>query len=184
MPASPESPAYELLTFQLDTEIVAVDAIRVREILDHTPETRVPGAPAFADGLINVRGQVIPLADLRPRLGLEARPPTVDSRIIVIEVRIGGEPVTVGVRADKVIEVMELSGADIETAPRLGMRWREDFIRFVGKRGRDLIIALDTDQVLSGETGRRSPVAIPSTPSDNGAAIAVPPVPKEPHSCA
>jgi purine-binding chemotaxis protein CheW len=177
MLSNPESGVAELLTFQLDTEIVAVEAVRVREILDHTPVTRVPGAPAFADGLINVRGQVIPLADLRLRLDLEARPPTVDSRIVVIEAQIGGEAVTVGIRADKVIEVTELSSADMETAPRLGMRWREDFIRFVGKRGRDLIIALDADQILSGEAGRRGAAALSTTPSDTGPANAEPGVP-------
>lgn len=177
MLSSPESGAVELLTFQLDTEIVAVEAIRVREILDHTPVTRVPGAPDFADGLINVRGQVIPLADLRLRLDLEARAPTVDSRIVVMEAQINGEPVTVGVRADRVIEVTELASADREAAPRLGMRWREEFIRFVGKRGRDLIIALDADQILSGETGRRSAAAHSTSAFDVDSALAGPAVP-------
>ena len=149
----------ELLTFQLDTEVVAVNAIQVREILDQIAVTRVPGAPAFADGLINVRGQVIPLTDLRLKLDLEPRPPTQDSRIIVIETELRGEPITVGVRADKVFEVTELSGDQLETAPRIGLRWRPDHIRFIGKRGDDLIIALNIDCILADEPPARAPSA-------------------------
>jgi purine-binding chemotaxis protein CheW len=164
MPPPNEVERIELLTFQLDTEIVAVDAIQVREILDHTLVTRVPGAPRFVDGLINVRGQVIPLADLRLRLDLEARPPTQDSRIVVIETELHNEPIAVGIRADKVLEVTGLSGDQIDTAPRIGMRWRPDHIRFVGKRGDDLIIVLNVDRILSDET--------PHQPHDRAAALA------------
>jgi purine-binding chemotaxis protein CheW len=172
MPTPEDIDHVELLTFQLDTEIVAVNAIQVREILDQIAVTRVPGAPAFVDGLINVRGQVIPLADLRLKLDLETRPPTNDSRIIVMETALNGEPVTVGVRADKVFEVTELSGEQIETAPRIGMRWRPDHIRFIGKRGDDLIVALNIDQILSDAPPGRG-VSDPFHPSyDHGAASA------------
>ncbi|MDD3837858.1 MAG: chemotaxis protein CheW [Phenylobacterium sp.] len=141
----------ELLTFQLDTEIVAVEAVRVREVLDKAPVSEVPGARPFVPGVLNVRGQVVPLADLRLKLNLSIRPPTPDSRIVVLETTIGGEPVTVGVRADRVFEVTELEPGSLEEAPAIGLRWRKEHVRFIGKRGEDLIIALDIDRIFSDE---------------------------------
>jgi purine-binding chemotaxis protein CheW len=172
MPPPEDIDQVELLTFQLDTEIVAVNAVQVREILDQTAVTRVPGAPKFVDGLVNVRGQVIPLADLRLKLDLETRPMTQDSRIIVLETEIQGEPIAVGVRADKVFEVTELSTDQIETAPRIGLRWRPEHIRFIGKRGEDLIIALNIDRILADEPPPRGPAAASHQSHDHGAASA------------
>jgi purine-binding chemotaxis protein CheW len=147
----------EILTFALEDEIFALEAVHVREILDLTNITSVPGAQPFVDGLLNVRGKVIPLADLRLKFGLPVLPPTIDSRIVVIEVPIDGEPTTVGVRADKVFEVTELPAAALEAAPKIGMRLRPDFIRFVGKRNADIIIVLDIERVFSTPEARTSP---------------------------
>ena len=171
--AEPE--ARELLTFQLDTELVAVNAIQVREILDRTPVTEVPGAPDFVRGLIHVRGQIIPLADLRRKLDLEPLAPTVDSRIVVVEIMADGEPLAVGILADKVYEVTELSDEQIETAPRIGMRWRPEHVRFIGKRGADLIIALEIERIIADELpGRVEPIASQQTPDPRAATADTP----------
>lgn len=150
--SNPDRPQQiELLTFQLDTEIVAVEAVRVREVLDEAPVSEVPGARPFVPGVLNVRGQVVPLADLRLKLNLRIGPPTADSRIVVLETALGGEPMIVGVLADKVFEVTELEPGSLEEAPSIGLRWRREHIRHVGKRGEDLIIVLDVDRIFSEE---------------------------------
>ena len=141
--------ALEVLTLALDGEMFALDAGMVREILDLVPITEVPNARAFVGGLINVRGKVVPLADLRVKFGMEVKPPTIDTRIVVIEVDLRGEPAIVGILADKVYEVTEVAAAALEETPRIGMRWRSDFIRCVGKRGSDFIIILDIERVIT-----------------------------------
>ncbi len=139
----------EVLILELQGESFAIDAERVREILDVVPITAVPGARPFANGLINVRGKVVPLADLRLRFGMAAAPPTIDTRIVVVETRVDGEEATVGLLADRVCEVTELADQSIEEAPRIGLRWRSDFIAGIGKRGADFIILLDLEQILA-----------------------------------
>jgi purine-binding chemotaxis protein CheW len=139
----------EVLTLDLEGEIFAIEAEQVREILDLVPITEVPGSQPFVKGLINVRGRVVPFADPRLRFGMEERPPTIDTRIVVIEVELDGDPTTVGIRADKVYEVTELAAAALEETPKIGMRWRPEFIRCIGKRGPDFVVVLDMGRVLS-----------------------------------
>ncbi len=139
----------EILTLGLHGETFAVPAGIVREILDLVPVTEVPNAPLFAAGLINVRGRVVPLADLRVPLAMEQTPATIDSRIVVVEVDLAGEPTIVGILADKVHEVTEIAETAMEQTPRIGMRWRPEFIKGIGKRGDDFIIILDIDRVFA-----------------------------------
>jgi purine-binding chemotaxis protein CheW len=141
--------ALEVLTLELEGEIFAIEASHVREILDLVPITDVPGAPPFVNGLINVRGKVVPLADLRVRFGMEQKPPTVDTRIVVLELELDGEPVIAGIRADKVHEVAEVAAAELQEAPKVGMRWRPEFIRCIGKRGDDFMAVLDIARVFA-----------------------------------
>lgn len=138
----------EVVTLGLEGEIFAIDAVLVHEILEVVPITRVPGARPFVGGLLNVRGKVVPLADPRVRLGMECRPPTIDSRILVIEVELEGEPTIVGLLADKVYEVTEVAAAALEETPRLGMRWPPHLIRCIGKRGDDFIIVLEISRLF------------------------------------
>jgi purine-binding chemotaxis protein CheW len=140
---------FEALTFGLSGEVFALDANIVREILELIPITEVPGAGDFAGGLVNVRGKVVPLADLRVRFGMAAAETTVDTRIIVVEVDLAGEATTIGLLADKVFEVTEIAGAAIEDAPEIGMKWRADFIKGIGKRGSDFIIIPDIGCILT-----------------------------------
>jgi purine-binding chemotaxis protein CheW len=142
----------EVLTLDLEGEMFAIEAKHVREILDLVPITDVPRAPPFVNGLINVRGKVVPLADLRVRFGMEQKPPTVDTRIIVLELELDGEAVIAGIRADKVHEVVEVAASALREAPKVGMRWRPEFVRCIGKRGDDFMIVLDIARVFVGAT--------------------------------
>jgi purine-binding chemotaxis protein CheW len=130
----------EVLTFDIAGETFAIEAVIVREILDLLPETLVPGARPFVASVLNFRGRVIPLADIRLAFGMEATRTTNDSRIIVIELELDGEPVLIGVRTDKVNEVTTLTKTASEPPPSVGMRWRADYIDCLVKRGNDFII--------------------------------------------
>lgn len=139
----------EVLTFGLQGEIFAIEAGIVREILDHALVTDVPNARPLVGGLINVRGKVVPLADLRVVFDMERTPPTVDTRVIVIETDIGGEPTIIGILADKVYEVTELAATSLAEVPRIGMTWRPEFIRFFGRRGADFVVVPDLVNIFS-----------------------------------
>ncbi len=151
--------AVEMLIFDLQHETFAIEALMVREILDPPSETKVPGAAAFVDTVINFRGRVIPVADLRVAFGLERAAATVDSRIVVIELELDRAPTLVGVRADKVHEVASLSLVSTQQAPRVGVRWRQEFVRCLALRGDDLVILPDLANIFSAR-GEPSPVPI------------------------
>ena len=141
--------ALEVLTLDLEGETFAVEAAYVREILDLVAITEVPHSQPFVAGLINVRGKVVPLADLRIKFGMEQKPSTADTRIVVIELDLEGGPLTVGIRADKVHEVTEVAAAALQETPRIGTRWRPEFIRCIGKCGDDFMVVLDIARVFS-----------------------------------
>jgi purine-binding chemotaxis protein CheW len=147
------------LTIRLQDELFAVEAGRVREILDLVPITEVPNAPTFAAGLINVRGRVVPLADLRVMFGMDRPEPDEDTRIVVMEIDVDGEPAIVGILADKVHDVTDLESASIEEAPKVGMRWRPEFVKGIGKRNSGFIIIPDMGRIFETAGGRTTPVA-------------------------
>lgn len=149
----------EVLTFELNGELFALGAVLVQEIMDLAPETSVPGAGAFAGAVINFRGKVIPLADLRVAFGLERGEPTIDSRIVVIEIDLAGEPSLVGLRTDKVHEVTTLARADSEAPPSVGMRWRPEFIQCLVKREGEFIVVPDLQTIFNQQQDARQPVA-------------------------
>ncbi|MDR3467186.1 MAG: chemotaxis protein CheW [Xanthobacteraceae bacterium] len=139
----------QVLMVGLGDETFALDAGFVREIIDPVPATRVAGARAFLPSVINVRGNVIPLADLRIRFGMQVEADSADTRIVVIEIDIGGDPVLVGVIADKVYEVTEISRANVQQTPRVGMHWRPEFIRFITKWREEFVIIPNMERILS-----------------------------------
>lgn len=138
----------QVLMVGLGNEIFAVETDMVREIIDPVPVTRVAGARAFLPALVNVRGNVIPLADLRIRFGMPKTEQTADTRIVVIEVEIDGDPVTLGLLADKVYEVTEVSTRQMQQTPRLGSHWRPEFIRFITKWSDEFVIVPDMSRIL------------------------------------
>ncbi|MBY3067129.1 chemotaxis protein CheW [Rhizobium laguerreae] len=139
----------EVLTFDLNGETFALEAVIVQEILDLLPETAVPGSQPFVASVINFRGKVIPLADLRLAFGMEAAEATIDSRIIVIEIDLQGEQTLVGLRTDKVNEVTTLAKSASEAPPSVGMRWRADYINCLVKRGGEFIILPNLQAIFS-----------------------------------
>ena len=139
----------EVLTFNLHGETFALEAVRVQEILDVLPETRVPGAERFVGSVINFRGRVIPLADLRLAFGMEATEATIDSRIVVIELDLKGEATLIGLRTDKVNEVTTLAMTASEPPPSVGMRWRPDYIEGLFKRGGEFVIVPNLQAIFS-----------------------------------
>ncbi len=152
VPALPVGAAVlQVLTLGLERETFALETEMVREVLDRVPISEVPNARPFVRGLINVRGKVVPVVDLKRKFGMGATEATTDSRVIVLEIELKGQPVLIGLLADRVYEVVELPAAALETAPTLGMRWRAEFIRAIGKRGEDFIIVLDIERVFASE---------------------------------
>lgn len=139
------------LSIGLQGEIFAIDAQCVREILDLVPITEVPNARAFVSGLINVRGRVVPLADLRVMFGMERPEPDHDTRIVVLEIAIDGEDAIAAILADKVYDVADIELTSVEEAPKIGMRWRSDYVRGIGKRAGDFIIIPNMDRIFSLE---------------------------------
>jgi purine-binding chemotaxis protein CheW len=139
----------EALTFDLQGETFALEAGLVQEVLDLLPETPVPGARPFVGAVINFRGRVIPLVDLRLAFGMTVGETTIDNRIVVIEHPLDGEPTLIGLRADKVHEVTSIVADTTEEVPRVGMRWRADFIRRLVRRGGDLIVIPDLEQIFA-----------------------------------
>ena len=147
--ATAVEPAVQVLMVGLGGEIIALAADIVREILDPVPTTRVAGARDFVPALINVRGNVIPLANLHARFGMPKRAQSADTRIVVIEVKLGDDPVVVGVLADKVYEVVELAANTSQPTPRLGMSWKPEFIRSIAKWNDEFVIIPEIEAILS-----------------------------------
>ena len=139
----------QYLTYKLEDEIFAVDVAKVREILDFTPATKVPGTPEFMRGVINVRGNVVPVVDMRLKFGLSKTEKTVDTCIVVMEIVVDDDTTVLGALVDSVQEVFEIEASHIEPPPRIGTRWRTEFIKGIGKRNEELIIILDIDKVFS-----------------------------------
>ena len=141
----------QYLTFKLDEEIFGVDVSQVREILDLIKITKVPQTPDFMCGVINLRGSVVPIVDMRLKFGLPKKEATVNTCIIVVEVLMDGDVMVLGALVDSVQEVFELEPKDIEPAPKMGTRLNTQYIKGMGRREENFIIILDTDKIFSAE---------------------------------
>lgn len=139
------------LTFQLEDDLFALDVARVREVLDYQDVSRVPGMPDFMRGVINVRGQVVPVMDLRLKFGMTSTEVGADTRVVVMEVDSEGTKTVVGALADAVHDVAEFDVGMIEPPPGAGIGWRNRFIAGIGKRDDHFYVILDADRVYSTE---------------------------------
>ena len=139
----------QYLSFKLEDEVFALDITKVREVLDYTIITKVPRTPEFMRGVINLRGSVVPVVDLRLKFGMTRTERTVNTCIIIVEVIVDGETGVLGALADSVQEVMDLEPDHIEPAPKIGTRLNTEFIKGMGKRDSGFIIILDVDKVFS-----------------------------------
>jgi purine-binding chemotaxis protein CheW len=162
---SPDKDSTQFLSFFLGGEAYAIGILRVREILEYQPPTRVPQTPPSIRGVINLRGRVIPIVDLALKFGLPPTQATKWTCIIVVETVIGGETAVMGVLADSVNEVTDLAPSEIEAAPSFGTRVKVDYLRGMGRTGQRFILLLDIDRVLSAEEtavgNAVSPEAVP-----------------------
>jgi purine-binding chemotaxis protein CheW len=152
MNAATESSQY--LTFKLDQELYAVDIAKVREVLEFTAVTKVPRTPDFMRGVINLRGNVVPVVDMRLKLGLTQTEKTVNTCVVITEVDVDGEKTVLGALADSVQEVIELDAGQIVPPPRMGTRIDTDVIRGMGKRDDHFLIILDIDRVFTADEVR------------------------------
>ena len=138
----------ETLTFDLRGETFAVEAVLVREILDLHAITPIPGAPALVSGVFNFRGKIIPYADLGLAFGMPVAGDSPDSRIVVIELILDGEPCLIGLRTDHVHEVATLRRDASEAAPAVGMRWRREYVRRLVRREHGVVILPDLTAIF------------------------------------
>src|SRR5579872_4322591 len=141
----------QYLTFRLGGEIFAIDVAKVREVLDFTTITKIPRTPEFMSGVINLRGNVVPVVDLRLCFEMSKTEKTVNTCIVVVEMLVDGESTVIGALADSVEEVIDLEPENIQPPPRIGTKVRTDFIKGMGKRDSQLIMILDIDRVFSAE---------------------------------
>lgn len=151
----------QYLTFKLGDEMYALDVSQVREILDFTTITKVPRSPSFMRGVINVRGTVVPVVDLRLKFDMTPVDRTVDTRIVVVEVANQNEVMVIGALADSVHNVVDIVSDQIEATPRVGTQFDADFVKGIGKQQDTFIIILDIDRIFSAEDiGSVRPTAV------------------------
>ena len=137
------------LTFALGPEEYGLEILKVREIIGYMAITAVPQMPAYVKGVINLRGQVIPVIDLRSKFGMNTATVTEETCIIVVEIRQDGRKFSTGIVVDHVQEVLDIDGENIEEAPQFDSSVNTDFIMGMGKIGDSVKILLDIDKVLS-----------------------------------
>lgn len=141
----------QYLTFKLGGEIFAIDVAKVREVLDFSTITKIPRTPEFMSGVINLRGNVVPVVDLRLCFEMSKTEKTVSTCVVVVEMMLEGEATVIGALADSVEEVIDLEPDQIEPAPKIGTQIRTDFIKGMGKRDSLFIMILDIDRIFSVE---------------------------------
>jgi purine-binding chemotaxis protein CheW len=141
------------LTFVVNEETYGIEILKVQEIIGMMPVTQVPRMPAYVRGVINLRGRVIPVVDLRAKFDMDATDDTGRTCIIVIQVTCGTEEVTMGVIVDEVSDVVHIMASQIEPPPSLGASVNTDFILGMGKVENRVVMLLDTDAVLGSDTG-------------------------------
>jgi len=154
-PASDGAPdvvkAGKYLTFLLGSESYGIDIMKVQEIIGIVTITRVPRTPDFIRGVINLRGKVIPVIDLRLKFGMNARASTGRTCVIVVRIYQNDSPVTTGLIVDSVSEVLDIATDQVEDSPSFGENINTDYILGMGKCGEKVVMLLDIDWVLSRE---------------------------------
>ena len=139
------------LTFALDTEEYGLEILKVREIIGHMQITSVPSAPQYVKGVINLRGQVIPVVDMRLKFGMPEIDVTDQTCIIVVEISMQSKKTLTGIVVDNVSEVLDITEDQIEEAPQFGAAVDTGYILGLGKIGNRVKILLDIDKILGSE---------------------------------
>jgi purine-binding chemotaxis protein CheW len=143
--------AGKYLTFNIGKEVYGIEILKVQEIIGMMQVTRVPRTPAFVRGVVNLRGKVIPVIDLRLKFGLEGKEDNDRTCIIVVQVGQGGGSVIMGLIVDEVSEVLNVLADQIEASPSFGSKVDTDFILGMGKVAQKVVMLLDVDKVLASD---------------------------------
>ncbi len=170
-----EAKAPQFLSFTIAGTDYGLPILAVKEILQFEDITSVPGTPASVRGVINVRGQVVPVLDLAVKFGRGESEVSKRTCILVVEAQVGGEPLVVGLLADAVNEVLDLPTSEIEPSPSFGANVRIDYLTGMGKVGKSFVLLLDAERVL---TASEAELAAQVAVAVDAAAIA-PAVPAE-----
>lgn len=141
----------QYVTIGIGDEIFAIAVACVREVLDLCPITRVPNMPDFLRGMIDVRGKAVPVLDMRLKFGLPPAAATAHTRIVVLEVPVAGRSLVMGALADRVYEVIDVADEGVEPPPDIGIGWRSDFLRGIGRRGEAFVLILDLERLFTAE---------------------------------
>ncbi|WP_224363943.1 chemotaxis protein CheW [Hyalangium versicolor] len=164
----------QYLSFIVSGEEYALGILKVREIIEYNTVTQLPGAPVWIRGVVNLRGNVMPVVDLAVKLGLPPAALTRRSCIVVVELTLGAEPLVLGVLADSIGQVLELEPGDVVPSPSFGTRVHVDYLLGLGRveASKRLVLLLDIDKVLSTQE-----VLTASMPQPPWSALAQPPAP-------
>ncbi len=141
----------QYLTFLLCGEEYAISILRVKEIIGYNTVTTVPKTPKWVRGVINLRGNVVPVVDLAVRFGLEDRPVTKTTCIIIVERELENQSTMMGVIADSVSQVMDIAAEDVQPVPAFGTHIKVDYLQGMAQMGKKFALLLDVDKVLSAD---------------------------------
>jgi purine-binding chemotaxis protein CheW len=166
--AAPRSRAAagKYLTFGLGDEVYGLEILKVQEIIGLMRVTRVPGLPDVIRGVVNLRGKVIPVVDLRRQFGMESKEDTERTCIVVVRVWRESQPVTVGLIVDDVREVLAIAEGQLEAVPRFGGALETDFLLGMAKISPRVVMLLNVDRILSSSQLGALPASATSAPAD------------------
>lgn len=149
----------QVVTFGLGDEVFAVPVTMVREILDYRPAFRVPNGPAWMLGITDVRGQGVPMIDLRMRLGLTPVEPTLATRVLIVDVMLADRMLSLGLVVDRVIAVASFERDRLESAPDIGLRWQSGYIAGVVREPDGFVVVIDAAEVFSHDDSAIATIA-------------------------
>jgi purine-binding chemotaxis protein CheW len=159
----------QFLTFYLAGEEYGIGILRVKEILEYDTVTPVPQTPPAIRGVINLRGNVVPVVDLAAKFGLPPSPIAKRTCIVIVEVSLAGRETVMGILVDAVSQVMDLAPGDIEPPPAFGTAVKVDYLQAMGKVGKKFVLLLDVDQVLAAPELLQAEALTASSPEATGA---------------
>ena len=146
-----ENAGVQYLTFMLDSRLFAFDVLKTREVLSLTTITPIPGTPEYMTGVLNLRGSVVPVIDLRRKFGIPQAAYTENTSIVIVEAAADGETVIIGALVDAVRGVWVFEQNQLEPPPKVGMKFNLELIHAIGKTDSDFTMILNVDKVLSDD---------------------------------
>jgi chemotaxis signal transduction protein len=150
----------QYLTFKLDEEQYGLDVLQVREVLELPRITKVPRMPAYMRGVINIRGSVVPVVDLRLKLGLDEAERTVHTRVVIIEIVTGNDSIAMGIQVDSVQEVVDIATAEIAPAPQIGAQIDAAYINGIAKTDAGFAIIINIGKVFDAQDLGMAPAGV------------------------